>query len=79
MLTQAENDDDEPFWEEKFYLANGNTQACTQGALLCFLLSLGGGGSGEGCFFIFPWFPMCSHYVPKILPLPLAQAKHGDQ
>ncbi len=23
-----------------------------------------GGGVGRGIFFIFPWFPMCSHYVP---------------
>jgi hypothetical protein len=25
---------------------------------------------GEGFFFIFPWFPKCSHYVPFKFPLP---------
>ncbi len=35
-----------------------------QGALIFFLLSLG----GEGFFFFFPWFPMCSHYVPLKFP-----------
>ncbi len=36
-----------------------------------FLLSLGEGGvvGGSGFFFIFPWFPMCSHYVPNMFPL----------
>ncbi len=32
-----------------------------------FLLAGGGfaaGGRGRRIFFIFPWFPMCSHYVP---------------
>jgi hypothetical protein len=23
-----------------------------------------GVGGGEGIFFIFPWLPMCSHYIP---------------
>jgi hypothetical protein len=23
-----------------------------------------GNGGGKGIFFIFPWFPMCSHYIP---------------
>ncbi len=35
--------------------------------LVFFLLSFGvGGGRGRGrrIIFIFPWFPMCSHYVP---------------
>jgi hypothetical protein len=37
---QAKNGD-ELFWDEKFHAANGKAQACTQGALHFFLLSLG--------------------------------------
>jgi len=49
----------------EIHAANGKAQACTQGTLLLFLLSfLGRGREGKGFFFIFPWFPMCSHYVP---------------
>jgi hypothetical protein len=48
-LAQAKNAD-ELFWEEKFHAANGKAQACNQGALFFFLLSLW----GEGFFFIFP-------------------------
>ncbi len=49
----------------EIHTANGKAQACTQGTLLFFLLSFWGRGrEGEGFFFIFPWFPMCSHYVP---------------
>jgi len=53
----------------EIHAADGKAQACTQGALLFFLLSLVGGGGGGGkreneFFLIFPWFPMCSHYVP---------------
>jgi hypothetical protein len=44
-------------WEEIFHATNGKAQACTQGALLSFLLSLG----GKWFSFIFPWFPTCSH------------------
>jgi hypothetical protein len=58
VLAEAKNAD-ELFWEEKFHAANGKARACTQGALLFFLLSFGAGG--QGFFFIFPWFPMCSH------------------
>jgi hypothetical protein len=39
-------------------------QACTQGALHFFLLSLGVWGWG-GFFPILPWFSMCSHHVPN--------------
>ncbi len=28
----------------------------------------GGGGGSQGFFFIFPWFPMCSHYCPFKFP-----------
>jgi hypothetical protein len=28
-----------------------------------------GGRGGGGCFFIFPNFPMCSHYVPFKFPM----------
>jgi len=66
VLAHAKNGD-ELFWEEKFHVANGKAQACTQGALFFFLLSLGGGG--EDLFFIFPWFPMCFHYVPLKFPM----------
>jgi hypothetical protein len=47
VLSQAKNGD-QVFWEEKFHAANGKAQACTQGALLFFLLCfgiLGGWGS----------------------------------
>ncbi len=38
LLSQAKNGD-QLFWEEKFHAANGKAQACTQGALLFFLIS----------------------------------------
>ncbi len=44
VFAQAKNGD-ELLWEEKFHAANGKAQACTQGALLFFLLSLGGTSS----------------------------------
>jgi hypothetical protein len=78
VLAHAKNGD-EVFWEEKFHAANGKAQACTQGALLFFLLCFGGwggaggaggaGGGGERFFFIFTRFPMCSHYVPFKFPM----------
>jgi hypothetical protein len=40
MLAHAKNGD-EVFWKEKFHAANGKAQACTQGALLFFLLLVG--------------------------------------
>jgi len=48
------------------FMQNEKAQACTQGALFFFLLCLGGGGI---FFFIFPNFPMCSHYVPFKFPI----------
>jgi len=65
-LAHAKNGD-EVFWEEKFHATNGKAQACIQGALLFFLLCFGGGG--RDFFFIFPDFPMCSHYVPFKFPM----------
>ncbi len=68
-LVEAKNGD-KFFWEEEFHAANGKTQACTQGALLFFLLSLGGKGrKGRDFFFIFPSFPMCIYYFPFKFPL----------
>jgi hypothetical protein len=71
VLAQAKNGDE--LWEDKFHAANGKPQACHQSALLFFLLSFGGGrggeGESEGFFFIFPWFPMCSHYCPFKFPM----------
>ncbi len=64
VLAQAKNLD-KLFWEEKFHAANGKAQACTQGGLLFFPLSLG----GKDFFFIFPWFPTCSCYVPFKFPM----------
>jgi len=52
----------------KFYLGRGegfiflSANGKAQGALLLFLLSLGG---GKDFFSIFPYFPMCSHDVPS--------------
>jgi hypothetical protein len=60
---------DELFWEDKFHAANGKVEACTQGALLYVLLNFVEGGVGRIFFFIFPWFPMCSHYVPFKFPM----------
>jgi hypothetical protein len=64
VLAQAKNGD-ELFWEEKFHAPNGKPQACTQGALLFFLLSLGEcGWGGEGflfflgCFLVFFCVPI---------------------
>jgi len=55
VLAQAKNGD-QVFWEEKFHAANGKAQACTQGALLFFLLCWGVGDS-------FSYFPasQCVH------------------
>jgi len=50
VLAQAKNGD-ELLREEKFHATNGKAQACIQGALPIFLLSL---GRGRGVFFIFP-------------------------
>ncbi len=73
MLAQAKNGD-QVFWEEKFHAANGKAQACTQGALLFFLLCLEGRGWGIFSYFpasqcvrnMFPFkFPMGSQHVPQ--------------
>jgi len=68
VLAHAKNGD-EVFWKEKFHATNGKAQACTQGALFFFLLCFGVGGGKEILFFIFPDFPMCSHYVPFKFPM----------
>jgi len=77
-LAHAKNGD-EDFWEEKFHAANGKAQACTQGALLFFLLCFGAGGEGGGRDF-FSFFPasQCvrtmflssSQWVPNIFSIP---------
>jgi len=64
VLAQAKNGE-ELFWEEKFHTSNGKAQACTQDALVFFLLGL----RGEGFFSFFPGSPMCSHYVPFKFPM----------
>jgi hypothetical protein len=56
---------DKLIWQEKFSCSQGKAQACTRGAVLFFLLSLG----EEDFFFIFPWFQMCSHYVAFKFPM----------
>jgi hypothetical protein len=57
VLAQAKNGK-ELFWEEKFHAANGKAQACTQGALLFFLLSfLGGECRGLEGFLFFSLVP----------------------
>jgi hypothetical protein len=69
-LAHATNGD-EAFWEEKFHAANGKAQACTQGALLFFLLLFGGWG-GE-IFFHFSRLPnvfaLCSFQVRNGFPI----------
>jgi hypothetical protein len=68
VLAQARNGE-ELFWEEKFHAANGKAQACTQGALLFFLLSLGG-GAGKDFFspLVSNVFPLCSLQIPNMFP-----------
>jgi len=58
VLAQAKNGD-KLFWEEKFHAATGKAQACTQSAFFPFK-SWWGGGGGQGLFFIFPLFSLCS-------------------
>jgi hypothetical protein len=72
-LAHAKNGD-EVFWEEKFHASNVKAQACTQGALLFFLLCFGGGG-GRDFFSFFPasqcvhtMFLSSSQWVPNIFP-----------
>jgi hypothetical protein len=62
VLAQAKNGE-KLFWEEKFHTANGKAQACTQGVLPLVWVE------GEGFFLMFPWFSMCSHYVPFKFPM----------
>jgi len=61
VLGQAKNGD-ELFWEEKFHAANWKAQACTQGALLFFLLSFGWEWWERILFSFFP----CSQCVPNV-------------
>ncbi len=72
-LAHAKNGD-KVFWEEKFHAANVKAQACTQGALLFFLLCFGGGG-GRDFFSFLPasqgvhtMFLSSSQWVPNIFP-----------
>jgi hypothetical protein len=89
-ISQAKNSD-WLFWEEKIHAADGKAQACTQGALLFFLLSLGEEGVDFSSVFpssqcvstTFPWvsngFPSTFHYVPQVpnvLPNPFYIASH---
>jgi hypothetical protein len=84
-LAQAKNHDQQ-FWKPKIHTANGKAEACTQGALVFFLLSLGG-GDGRGGFFSFflcsqhvlSMFLSSSHWVPQFIMSVLAQAKNGDK
>jgi hypothetical protein len=61
VLGQAKNGD-ELFWEEKFSAANWKAHACTQGALLFFLLSFGWEWWERNFFFVFFHFPL----VPNV-------------
>jgi hypothetical protein len=73
-LAHAKNGD-EVFWKEKFHVANGKAQACTQGALFFFLLCFAVGGRGK-IFFSFFLTSQCvctmflsnSQWVPNIFP-----------
>jgi hypothetical protein len=56
VLAQAKNGD-EQFWNIEISCSQWEASACTQSALILFLLSLGGGGGGVGLFLIFPFFP----------------------
>jgi hypothetical protein len=57
------------FEKTNFMQPMGRPKHCTQGALLYVLLSFAEGGVGR-TFFIFPWFPKWSHYVPfKFSPM----------
>ncbi len=68
----------ELFWEEKSHAPNGKTQACTQDALLFFLLTLErrvGGWVGG-------WVGGCSHYVPfkfQWVPITFSKCSSSSQ
>ncbi len=71
-LAHAKNGD-EVFWEEKFHVADGKAQACTQGALFFFFLCFGVGGGRRIFFSFFPisqcvrtMFLSSSQWVPNI-------------
>jgi hypothetical protein len=62
------------FGKRNFMQPNGKAQACTQGALLFFLLSLGGGGWRIIIFFfpashcVLNMFLLSSQWVPNTFP-----------
>jgi len=74
-LAHAKNGD-EVFWKEKFHVANGKAQACTQGALFFFFLCFGVRWGGKKDFFSFFPTSQCvrimflssSQWVPNIFP-----------
>jgi hypothetical protein len=65
-------------YEEKFHVADGKAEACTQGALFFFLLSFGGQRKDYFSFFLgsqcvstmfllsSQWVPLGSQYVPQV-------------
>ncbi len=61
------------FWNIEISCSQWEGSACTQSALIFFLLSFGGGGGkgplGREDFFIFPLFSTCSQWVPIRFPI----------
>jgi len=64
VVVAQDKNGDELFWEEKFHAANGKPQACAQGPLHFFLLSLGGKDFFKKNSLAPNVLPICSHYVP---------------
>ncbi len=73
LLAQAQNGA-ELFWEEKLHAVTVKAQACTQGALFFFILSLGAGKDffsfflGSQC--VLTMFPLSSHMFPNMFSIP---------
>ncbi len=68
VLAQAKNGDQQ-FLEIEISCSQWEGSACTQSALIFFLLSFGGRGRGERIFFIFPLSPTCSIQVSIRFPM----------
>ncbi len=74
VWAQAKNGD-EQFWNIEISCSQWEGSACTQSALIFFLLSFGGGA--EDFFFNFPLFPMFPMCSPKSSPSHLYRCAKG--
>jgi hypothetical protein len=65
VIARVKNDDKQ-FWNIEISCSQWEGSACTENALIFFLLSFGEGGRGEGFLFILHLFPTCSFQVPNM-------------